>query len=93
MAEATHWHRLPVNDPATSNPTEYIVVFKDNVSDADVERHADDIAANGGEINQRYGTVLKGFAATIPESYFSSFQSLNADVISYIEPDGIVTTQ
>ena len=45
MAAATH--RLLVTNPATPDPSEYIVVFKDHVSDADIEKHASDIAANG----------------------------------------------
>ncbi|KAI0745678.1 protease propeptide/inhibitor [Earliella scabrosa] len=71
----------------------YIVVFKDHVSQSEIDKHADDVASNGGSVGHRYNTVLKGFSATIPDQYFQKLQSLQGDVIDYIEPDGIVTTQ
>ncbi|KAF8577752.1 protease propeptide/inhibitor, partial [Ramaria rubella] len=72
---------------------EYIVVFKSNVSKEDIDKYADGVNENGGEVSQRYDSKLKGFAATIPDQYLLSLQSLQGDVIDYIEPDGVVTTQ
>ncbi|RPD59777.1 protease propeptide/inhibitor [Lentinus tigrinus ALCF2SS1-6] len=71
----------------------YIVVFKDNVSQNDIDKYAQEVAENGGQVNQRYDTVLKGFSASIPDSYLQQLQSFTGSVIDYIEPDGIVTTQ
>ncbi|KAI0930618.1 hypothetical protein AcV5_007285 [Taiwanofungus camphoratus] len=48
---------------------------------------------SGGSIGQRFDPVLNGFSATIPEGYLTRLQSLQGDVIDYIEPDGVVKTQ
>ncbi|KAI0780196.1 hypothetical protein C8Q74DRAFT_1367957 [Fomes fomentarius] len=72
----------------TDNPplerTGYIVVFKPHVSKADVDKYADEVAANGGEVGHRYGTVLNGFSATIPDSYLLTLQSFQGDIVDYI---------
>jgi len=55
-----------------------------------------------GEVTHEYDSVLRGFAAKLTPELFQSFQSLVGDSpgqsaedypISYIEPDGVVTTQ
>ncbi|KAI1794192.1 protease propeptide/inhibitor [Ganoderma leucocontextum] len=71
----------------------YIVVFKDHVSQPEIDKYAEDVAANGGQIGQRYDTVLKGFSASIPDTYLQQLQSFTGSVIDYIEPDSVVTTQ
>ncbi|KAH9931147.1 protease propeptide/inhibitor [Epithele typhae] len=71
----------------------YIVVFKDNVDQTQVDKFAKDVASNGGTVNQRYDTVLKGFSASIPDAYLQQLQSFTGSVIDYIEPDSMVTTQ
>ncbi|ETW81079.1 peptidase inhibitor I9 [Heterobasidion irregulare TC 32-1] len=71
----------------------YIVVFKPSTSEDVINRQADDLAANGGTVHSRYDSVLKGFSATIPDAYLQSLTALQGDIIDYIEPDGIVTTQ
>ncbi|KAH9839391.1 uncharacterized protein C8Q71DRAFT_749242 [Rhodofomes roseus] len=76
-----------------SDSGKYIVVFKDHVSDADVEKYAADVGANGGEVGNRFGSLLKGFSATIPTSYLNQLQSLQGGIIDYIEPDQVVKTQ
>jgi hypothetical protein len=81
---------------------EFIVVFKDNVSKADIDKYAkevneagrfftsllqylDLIATLGGNVGQRYDSVLNGFSATIPDSFMSQLQSLQGEgVIDYI---------
>ncbi|KZT72196.1 hypothetical protein DAEQUDRAFT_763305 [Daedalea quercina L-15889] len=70
---------------------EYIVVFKEHATQEQVDRYAQDVSANGGHIEQRFGSLLNGFSATIPESYLTQLQGEN--LIDYIEPDQIVTTQ
>ncbi|KAI0630165.1 protease propeptide/inhibitor [Trametes polyzona] len=71
----------------------YIVVFKDHVPQSEVDKYASEVNANGGKVDQRYDSVLKGFSATIPESFLLQLQSLQSDTIDYIEPDSVVTTQ
>ncbi|THH08684.1 hypothetical protein EW146_g8918 [Bondarzewia mesenterica] len=85
----------------TDGVAEYIVVFKKTVSDDAIQKHADDVIANGGQVQQRYDSVLKGFSAVIPDSYLQTLQSLQGGEIDYIgaftsrlsQPDGVVTTQ
>ncbi|KAG8835312.1 hypothetical protein FRC17_004094 [Serendipita sp. 399] len=47
----------------------YIVVFKDHVSEEEINKVKEDLGINGGKVTQEYGSVLKGFAAEIPSSY------------------------
>jgi predicted enzyme related to lactoylglutathione lyase len=69
----------------------YIVVFKESASVDDIKRYMDRVNAEGGSVTNVYDTVLKGFAATIPDSFLQNLQG--DDLIDYIEPDGVVTTQ
>ncbi|KAL0581885.1 hypothetical protein V5O48_000114 [Marasmius crinis-equi] len=83
----------------------FIVVFKSDTSQEEVDKQASEISNNdafiihnahddlsGGEVHKKH-SLLKGFTATIPESYMQQLQSLQGSVIDYIEPDGKVTTQ
>lgn len=69
----------------------YIVVFKKSASKDQIQKYKDDLATNGGTVTHDYGSTLNGFAAEIPDSFVSQLQP--NDVIDYIEPDGVVTTQ
>ncbi|KAJ8076437.1 hypothetical protein PM082_000860 [Marasmius tenuissimus] len=75
-----------------STPQKYIVVFKSGTSQDEIDKHADAISKNGGEVHERH-SLLKGFSASIPESQLQELQSLQGGVIDYIEPDGQVKTQ
>ncbi|KAJ8077551.1 hypothetical protein PM082_001983 [Marasmius tenuissimus] len=75
-----------------AKPQNFIVVFKSGTSQEEIDKHADSINKNGGEVHHRH-SLLKGFSASIPESQLQQLQSLQGDVIDYIEPDGIVKTQ
>jgi len=66
------------------------VVFKDNATPEQIKKYTQEINENGGKVTQEYG-ILKGFAAHIPESFLCNLQG--DDLIKYIEPDGVVTTQ
>jgi len=70
----------------------FIVTFKDDASEQKIADVKEQIKENGGQITQEY-TLIKGFAASIPDAFLSNLQSLHADVIDAIEPDGKVTTQ
>ncbi|KAI0769792.1 hypothetical protein BD413DRAFT_613804 [Trametes elegans] len=71
----------------------FIVVFKDGVSQAEIDKFANDVNENGGQVKNRYDSVLRGFSAAIPESFLLRLQSFQGSVIDYIEPDSTVTTQ
>jgi len=44
----------------------------------------------GGKVTHEY-EALNGFAANLPESFLHNFKS--NDLIKYVEPNGVVTTQ
>ncbi|KAG8983126.1 hypothetical protein FRB90_006293 [Tulasnella sp. 427] len=69
----------------------FIVVFKESATQEQINEYAEQVNSNGGKVTNHYGTVLKGFAAELTESQFQNFQG--NDIIDYIEPDGVVTTQ
>jgi len=74
----------------------YIVVFKHTASKEDIDKFAESVTDDGGEIIHKYETGLKGFAANLSENTlakFNSFQKESDSIIDYIEPDGVVTTQ
>ncbi|QRV79128.1 hypothetical protein RhiJN_07143 [Ceratobasidium sp. AG-Ba] len=75
----------------------YIVVFKDEVPKSEIDKAVSDLEAAGGSVTYRYdGGVLNGFAASIPKDHLMSLQAsslLPESKISYIEPDGVMTTQ
>ncbi|KJA13670.1 hypothetical protein HYPSUDRAFT_195647 [Hypholoma sublateritium FD-334 SS-4] len=81
---------------STGTQQKFIVVFKDDVTSDEITKYVNEITEAGGTIKERYDTgagILNGFAATIPESYLTSLQSLQGSVVDYIEQDGVVTTQ
>ncbi|TFL04732.1 hypothetical protein BDV98DRAFT_562747 [Pterulicium gracile] len=69
----------------------YIVVFKDSANKEQIQKYAQNIKESGGEIGHHYDSVMKGFSASIPASFLQQLQG--DDIIDYIEPDGVVTTQ
>ncbi|KAJ7777986.1 hypothetical protein DFH07DRAFT_951067 [Mycena maculata] len=78
----------------------YIVVFKPSASQEQIDSFAKTVSEDGkslfrGEVTHKYSTTLKGFAATLTENTLAKFNSLQPgeDIIDYIEPDGVVTTQ
>jgi len=69
----------------------YIVVFKDTATDDQINKYANEVNTSGGQVNHRYDSVMKGFSAKISDQHLQSLQG--DDIIDYIEPDGVVTTQ
>jgi len=65
-------------------------MFKDHATPEQIQDYVQKVNANGGQVSNQYST-MKGFAASIPESFLSDLQG--DDIIEYIEPDGVVTTQ
>ncbi|TEB25448.1 protease propeptide/inhibitor [Coprinellus micaceus] len=77
-----------------SDSGKFIVVFKDHVTSEQISKYAAEVKAAGGEIKDRYDEgagILNGFSATIPSSFKASLAG--DDLVSYIEPDGVVTIQ
>lgn len=72
-------------------PGKYIVVFKGTATKEQIDNYANEVNNNGGKVTHRYDAILEGFSAIIPDHFLSSLQAL--DIIDYIEPDGIATTQ
>ncbi|KAF9049727.1 protease propeptide/inhibitor [Panaeolus papilionaceus] len=69
----------------------YIVVFKDHATQEQIDDYVKQVTHNSGEVTHHYDTVLKGFAAEIPDNIINSFEA--SEIIEYVEPDGIMTTQ
>ncbi|KAG8983122.1 hypothetical protein FRB90_006300 [Tulasnella sp. 427] len=67
----------------------FIVVFKQGATQDEINEYAEQV--NSGKVTHQYATVLKGFAADLTESQLQNFQG--SDIIEYIEPDSVVTTQ
>ncbi|KAF9510034.1 hypothetical protein BS47DRAFT_1348450 [Hydnum rufescens UP504] len=68
----------------------FIVTYKDHVSQAEIDEHCRQIEASGGKINNRY-TIIKGFSATLQPAHVSGFAG--DPLVDTVEPDGIVHTQ
>ena len=74
---------------AQSIEGEYIVVFEETVSQADVGGRARQIAEdNGGEVLFIYRHVLKGFAATLPPSSIEAVSAFSD--VAFVEPSQTV---
>ncbi|KAJ3535630.1 hypothetical protein NMY22_g6402 [Coprinellus aureogranulatus] len=99
-----HRHDLQTNSISTSQSDsksrnmsdsgKFIVVFKDGVTSEQITKYANEVKAAGGEVKDRYDEgagILNGFSATIPASFHANLAA--DDLVDYIEPDGIVTTQ
>ncbi len=70
-------------------PGQYIVVLKDNVTDSDAVTE-DLVRGNGLGLLHKYGSAIKGFAATIPEA---RLQAISRDPrVQFISKDYLVST-
>jgi len=102
LAACADWTDQVAGPPAMNIPSQiqsslgpqelldrYIVVFRDDVQDPSAA--ADQLVqAFGGVVHFRYQYAIKGFAATLPASALDGIR--RSTIVSYIEPDGIVTT-
>jgi subtilisin family serine protease len=81
-------------DPATTIPGQYIVVFHDDmVTAAGVSATAAELATNlGGKLLHTYDAALSGFALKLPTTVMTdALTTLQNDTrVSYIEPDRVV---
>ncbi|PWN35310.1 uncharacterized protein FA14DRAFT_39994 [Meira miltonrushii] len=80
-----------------SSNKSYIVIFKDDAPSSKIDEEIKKVTDAGGKITQRYdSSIMKGFAAQMPENLVQSYTSLTAgskhDYLSYIEPDQQVHT-
>ena len=68
-------------------PGQYIVVFKDNVADADLA--AEDMAKKHGlNLTNKYSHVIKGFAATISDAELAEIK--NDPRVDFVSEDRVV---
>ncbi|KAJ2914973.1 hypothetical protein MD484_g5456, partial [Candolleomyces efflorescens] len=77
-----------------SDTGKFIVVFKEGVTSAQIDKYASELNQAGGDVKDRFDQgagILNGFSATIPASFLGNLQG--DDLVDYIEPDGVVTTQ
>lgn len=78
---------------ADSGYDSYIVTFKDDTTEEEIERHIEQLEQDGGVVTQRY-TIIKGYAARIPPAFLDTLQNSLQDgdgVVEAIELDGTVT--
>ena len=68
-------------------PGQYIVVFHDDVADADAAAQ-DMVGTHGLGLLHKYGTALKGFAATIPDAKLDSVK--HDPRVEFISEDRVV---
>jgi len=68
-------------------PDQYIVVFRDSVSDVSGRAKAL-VAAHGGSLRFTYTSALRGFAARLPAAALSAIA--NNPSVAHVEADGVV---
>ncbi|KAH8155566.1 uncharacterized protein LAJ45_00576 [Morchella importuna] len=69
----------------------YIVTFKPETTDSEIQRAKDDIVAKGGSIEHEY-TLIRGFSAKMPDG--PAISALEASPhVENMEMDQEVTTQ
>ncbi|WFD28302.1 hypothetical protein MNAN1_003310 [Malassezia nana] len=70
----------------------FVIIFKDGVPDAELDRQAQRVSELGGEIAHRYtASFLRGFSARLPDSLAEQLrqetEGQRHPTIDYIEPD------
>ncbi|KAL9939628.1 hypothetical protein V8E36_001445 [Tilletia maclaganii] len=74
-----------------SDRKSYIVIFKKDAPQSEIDSQVADVEKQGGKISQRYDGLMKGFAATIPETHALALSSASEGGkhphIDYVEPD------
>ncbi|KAJ6475361.1 hypothetical protein C8R47DRAFT_1143254 [Mycena vitilis] len=75
----------------------YIITFDSAASKEDIDAYKEAVTSNEGTIHHEYGTVLKGFSATLKPETFKMFQQESfmgkPNIILDIEKDGPVNIQ
>jgi len=66
-------------------PGQYIVVFKDGVTDPDGLAQTL-VSLNGGSLKHTYKSAIKGFAAILSDAAVAALQA-QSTIVDYIEPD------
>ena len=73
---------------AASLADDHIVTFTENADHVAMQHVISLVETAGGTIRHRYKTVLKGFAASIPESIFEDIEDHPA--VAFVDLDGAV---
>ncbi|AXA51590.1 uncharacterized protein MRET_3615 [Malassezia restricta] len=76
----------------------YVVVFKSEAAESQIDAYKHDVEKQGGEVHQAYhASFLRGFSATLPATYASQLEQATKDgthpSIEYIEKDSSVHTK
>jgi len=75
-----------------SSSAKFIVTFKDSATPEQVDQFIRQAKDQGSQISTEYNNaIMKGFAGTLSPAQLQSFQG--DDIIDYIEPDSVITTQ
>ncbi|KAJ3777818.1 hypothetical protein FB446DRAFT_715758 [Lentinula raphanica] len=81
---------------STTVMSNFIVTFKDGVSQEQIQQWKDEITSGGGKLGHEFDGLITGFSAKIQPQTLQLLQqqaSLTDSIIENIEPDSIVTTQ
>ncbi|KAK0521609.1 hypothetical protein OC834_006595 [Tilletia horrida] len=74
-----------------SDHKSFIVIFKKDAPQSEIDSQVSDIEKQGGKITQRYDGLMKGFAASMPQTTALALTSASEGGkhphIDYIEPD------
>ncbi|KAJ5539998.1 hypothetical protein N7513_008330 [Penicillium frequentans] len=71
----------------------FVVTFKPDAPDSEVQKVKDEITSGGGQIDHEY-SLIKGFSFTRPEVATLDVKSLSSSPhVDNIEADKVVTTQ
>ncbi|GAC95992.1 hypothetical protein PHSY_003570 [Pseudozyma hubeiensis SY62] len=74
----------------------YIVIFKDGTPQSAIDEYKSKLQRAGGTITQTFDSIVKGFAATIPDNVAHELTTASAggkhEHIEYVEPGGEVKT-
>ena len=69
----------------TAGFTNFIVVFKEPVSEQTYQRARSDVRSVGGQVTNEYHHSLKGFAVELPDGFVNTFE--NKPYVDFIERD------
>ncbi|KAE8210894.1 hypothetical protein CF327_g5292 [Tilletia walkeri] len=77
-----------------SDNKSFIVIFKKDAPQSEIDSQVSEIESQGGKITQKYEGLMKGFAAQMPQNIALGLTSASEGGkhphIDYIEPDSEV---
>ncbi|CAD6889104.1 unnamed protein product [Tilletia controversa] len=74
-----------------SDHKSFIVIFKKDAPQSEIDSQVSEIESQGGKITQKYEGLMKGFAAQMPPTIATALSSASEGGkhphIDYVEPD------